>query len=707
VQESGLAPIHFAAKSGVAEIGSDKKAAALVKVLISVHGADPALRCRWAYMTPMQYAASLGCPLVVAALAQSECNVNAAAPELGGGTALHLAQQSEDVKTVQALLDAGADPNRVDSMGRTPLRCAEHTLANGAQDPLCEEASVREIIELLRTRASDRPRRYPKTVPTHTLDNATGTWKDVNNRMFAGQPIEIRADGSVTVGQQVADRRRRGDVIHGRVTEVADAGLLLLDAGGETARFRLVDGMLIERPVDDGSAAPGSRRPIALARIDGPNYSPALTMSDNMPMSPLVAAAAIAQAVTDSVTAASGGDALRQSPSPHSAFVRPSNLEESPSQDDPPPPPSGPPPQAETESEDPDTSEFDPADHHGHHASTSTPAAAPFQEFHVGDRVLFKNASIGLVRFKGETEFSKGAVVYGVQLVTPEGKHNGTVGTTTYFRCRPRHGIFAKNKQLKLLPPEKDTRKPAEDPEEAARREQERLQRLEANSDRVRVVRRQPVERVHEPAPFSVVSTLATAGRSQHGTKGLAAGTRAYTGKFRGDAHRKSMDKQDGLRKSFDKAHRNSRSTTKDATPSPAATSTSFTPSEVTSASSSTTSTPGGARKVRPPVKPRAATSSPGVARAVAKEFALESRVMLLGVKKMGWVKFIGPTHLGDGPYIGVELSGSDASDHGEHSGTVDGKKYFKCKRGHGLLIPAAKVSWRGRKVSNVLKAQQ
>lgn len=70
------------------------------------------------------------------------------------------------------------------------------------------------------------------------------------------------------------------------------------------------------------------------------------------------------------------------------------------------------------------------------------------------------------------------------------------------------------------------------------------------------------------------------------------------------------------------------------------------------------------------------------------------------------FVKFIGATHLGDGQWIGVELSGADAADHGSHSGTVDGHKYFKCKKGLGVLVPASKVSWRGRNVANVLAAQ-
>jgi hypothetical protein len=82
---------------------------------------------------------------------------------------------------------------------------------------------------------------------------------------------------------------------------------------------------------------------------------------------------------------------------------------------------------------------------------TSGTGEREYQPIYVGDRVLVNNKKVGVVRYKGMTEFLKGATLYGIELDEPKGKHNGTVGTRTYFRCRAGFGIFAKRPKLKLL----------------------------------------------------------------------------------------------------------------------------------------------------------------------------------------------------------------------------------------------------------------
>lgn len=76
----------------------------------------------------------------------------------------------------------------------------------------------------------------------------------------------------------------------------------------------------------------------------------------------------------------------------------------------------------------------------------------------------------------------------------------------------------------------------------------------------------------------------------------------------------------------------------------------------------------------------------------------------------MGVVKFIGETHLGVGQFVGVELP------HAEdirklknllHSGQVDGREYFTCKEGTGLLVPAMQAKWNGFKVGTLLSAKK
>ncbi|XP_062829232.1 CAP-Gly domain-containing linker protein 4 isoform X2 [Anolis carolinensis] len=49
---------------------------------------------------------------------------------------------------------------------------------------------------------------------------------------------------------------------------------------------------------------------------------------------------------------------------------------------------------------------------------------------------------VGTLRFCGTTEFASGQWA-GIELDEPEGKNNGTVAKVQYFKCAPKHGIFA------------------------------------------------------------------------------------------------------------------------------------------------------------------------------------------------------------------------------------------------------------------------
>ena len=69
----------------------------------------------------------------------------------------------------------------------------------------------------------------------------------------------------------------------------------------------------------------------------------------------------------------------------------------------------------------------------------------------VGDRVLVNRKRRGVVKFKGETSFRPGSTLYGIALDRAEGKHNGTVGLITYFRCRGGYGIFANRTRLQKI----------------------------------------------------------------------------------------------------------------------------------------------------------------------------------------------------------------------------------------------------------------
>ena len=48
----------------------------------------------------------------------------------------------------------------------------------------------------------------------------------------------------------------------------------------------------------------------------------------------------------------------------------------------------------------------------------------------------------GILRFCGPTDFASG-VWAGVELDTPAGKNDGSVGGVSYFQCAPKHGKLA------------------------------------------------------------------------------------------------------------------------------------------------------------------------------------------------------------------------------------------------------------------------
>ena len=48
---------------------------------------------------------------------------------------------------------------------------------------------------------------------------------------------------------------------------------------------------------------------------------------------------------------------------------------------------------------------------------------------------------MGVVRFAGKVQFQSGLWL-GIELLTPDGKHDGELKGTRYFHCKPNHGAF-------------------------------------------------------------------------------------------------------------------------------------------------------------------------------------------------------------------------------------------------------------------------
>ena len=101
-----------------------------------------------------------------------------------------------------------------------------------------------------------------------------------------------------------------------------------------------------------------------------------------------------------------------------------------------------------------------------------------------GARVRTEFGDVGIVRFRGLASFREGEWV-GIELSRPKGKNDGTVQGTSYFECKPNHGLFARPTKLVLLPPEEPSQ--SAQPAEQQQQQQQRagdvsLPRLEAPS---------------------------------------------------------------------------------------------------------------------------------------------------------------------------------------------------------------------------------
>uniref|UniRef100_A0A8C2XMD2 Si:dkeyp-47f9.4 n=1 Tax=Cyclopterus lumpus TaxID=8103 RepID=A0A8C2XMD2_CYCLU len=71
-------------------------------------------------------------------------------------------------------------------------------------------------------------------------------------------------------------------------------------------------------------------------------------------------------------------------------------------------------------------------------------------EVRLGERVLVVGQRTGVVQFCGKTSFAPGLWL-GIELDKPSGKNDGSVGGVRYFRCSPKHGVFAPSSLLTYL----------------------------------------------------------------------------------------------------------------------------------------------------------------------------------------------------------------------------------------------------------------
>ncbi|EUC46580.1 hypothetical protein COCMIDRAFT_92529, partial [Bipolaris oryzae ATCC 44560] len=57
--------------------------------------------------------------------------------------------------------------------------------------------------------------------------------------------------------------------------------------------------------------------------------------------------------------------------------------------------------------------------------------------------------------------------------------------------------------------------------------------------------------------------------------------------------------------------------------------------------------------------------------------------------EQQGIVRYVGPIHVSDGTFVGIELP----TPTGKNDGSVRGERYFTCPPGHGLFIRDSSIA--------------
>ncbi|NWZ38792.1 CLIP4 protein, partial [Brachypodius atriceps] len=260
----------------------------------------------------------------------------------------------------------------------------------------------------------------------------------------------------------------------------------------------------------------------------------------------------------------------------------------------------------------------------------------------LGDRVVIAGQKVGTLRFCGTTEFASGQWA-GVELDEPEGKNNGSVGKVQYFKCAPKHGIFA---PLSKISKASDHKKP---------------------SVRSSSVRSSPLVKSKKVDVTHVTSKV---------NSGL------------------NMAKRDSAAENFLTANRGKTVSAKDGFPGYSSSSSSTTSLEgkrnyskkrnsMTSSKKTLTRVSSASSKISAGLY----SSPPTRKNALDGEIQVGDRVLVVG-QRTGTVRFCGTTKFAPGFWCGIELD----KPHGKNDGSVGGVQYFSCLPRYGIFAPPSRV---------------
>uniref|UniRef100_A0A3P9H9R8 Si:dkeyp-47f9.4 n=1 Tax=Oryzias latipes TaxID=8090 RepID=A0A3P9H9R8_ORYLA len=420
--------LHYCCKAGAPGIGDAEIAASFARQLLAL-GADANLRSRWTNMRALHYAAYFDVPELIRVILQASRpgDIDATCSDFDFGTALHIAASNLCISAVKCLLELGANHAFKNEKGQCPVDVVPDPLDMPLE--MADAAAVAKELRVLLRRTLPRP---SSPLPFIIQPQSIPALSDKAKMQLASMGIRM-GDRVVIAGQKVGTLRFCGS------TEFSGglwAGVELDKAEGKN-NGAVAGVQYFTCRMKHGIFAPLSKisKPLEKRETSSVKNSTTIRPScgiDSSRTSSKINTGILSRSSSSSSLDSRRGPDARPRPLPRRR-ISTRQRKDATSQN--------PRTASTTALRSSRTTSTTTAGFRSRTPSGSS-SLCDGSELRLGERVLVVGQRTGVVQFCGKTSFAPG-IWLGIELDKPNGKNDGSVGGVRYFRCPPKHGVFA------------------------------------------------------------------------------------------------------------------------------------------------------------------------------------------------------------------------------------------------------------------------